>query len=427
MRSRMPRLSMTSVMRRWLPSREPRPMRRGAPESQVTRPLFSRPWRSMATSKRRSRNSLRKRRTARHRVRNRRSCHSRSHSALGQASTSSTAGSEATRGPRPGSASQAMWASGQAAFSAPAMGEAKTMSPMAEVRTTRMRGAMAGSAAPGRRPGELVAEGFDVLPVDLGYPLARLGVVVLRVVTEGVPLRPPPQGDALEVAHDLARLAPQHREHRVLLQGFVGVGQLARRQSDGLADHVEIRLEVLEAPHEVHQATAVVVMEEVILGGDMAIVVGPPGLGHVLEDEGLEVVAMGVAPVFVEGHQAVPGVTDEAELVVGRELLRRDVARGEVFGRLEMGEARRAEAGVPVLGQQQAVLPGFRQVHVVHEIGLDALAGGLRHVHEQASILMAKHAQPSVVLVSRGGGVAVPRWRSDSSMSTANIRVSTCE
>src|SRR5574338_201321 len=405
MRSRTPRLSMTSVMRRWLPSREPRPMRRGAPESQVTRPLFSRPWRSMATSKRRSRNSLRKRRTARHRARNRRSRHSRSHSALGQASTSSTAGSEATRGPRPGSASQAMWAPGQAAFSAPAMGEAKTMSPMAEVRTTRMRGAMAGSAA----------------------PVARLGVVVLRVVTEGVPLRPPPQGDALEVGHDLARLAPQHREHRVLLQGFVGVGQLARRQSDGLADHVEIRLEALEAPHEVHQATAVVVMEEVILGGDMAIVVGPPGLGHVLEDEGLEVVAMGVAPVLVEGHQAVPGVTDEAELVVVRELLRCHMPAGEVFPGLEVGEARRAEAGVPVLGQQQAVLPGFRQVHVVHEIGLDALAGGLRHVHEQASILMAKHAQPSVVLVSRGGGVAVPRWRSDSSMSTANIRVSTCE
>src|SRR5574338_667188 len=379
MRSRTPRLSMTSVMRRWLPSREPRPMRRGAPESQVTRPLFSRPWRSMATSKRRSRNSLRKRRTARHRARNRRSRHSRSHSALGQASTSSTAGSEATRGPRPGSASQAMWASGQAAFSAPAMGEAKTMSPMAEVRTTRMRGAMAGSAAPGRRAGELVAEGFDVLPVDLGYPVARLGVVVLRVVTEGVPLRPPPQGDALEVAHDLARLAPQHREHRVLLQGFVGVGQLARRQSDGLADHVEIRL------------------------------------------EGLEVVAMGVAPVFVEGHQAVPGVTDEAELVVGRELLRRDVARGEVFGRLEMGEARRAEAGVPVLGQQQAVPFGFRQAHVVHEIGLDALAGGLRHVHEQASVWMADHASSPLPPDSRG----MPSWRSVMSASKANIRVST--
>src|SRR5574338_609740 len=395
MRSRTPRLSMTSVMRRWLPSREPRPMRRGAPESQVTRPLFSRPWRSMATSKRRSRNSLRKRRTARHRARNRRSRHSRSHSALGQASTSSTAGSEATRGPRPGSASQAMWAPGQAAFSAPAMGEAKTMSPMAEVRTTRMRGAMAGSAAPGRRAGELVDEGFDVLPVDQGYSEARL--------------------------------AAQDREHRVPLEGFVGVGELARRKSDGLADLVEIGLEVLEAPHEVHQATAVLVMEEVVLGGDMAIVVGPPGLGHVLEDEGLEVVAMGVAPVLVEGHQAVPGVTDEAELVVVRELLRCHMPAGEVFPGLEVGEARRAEAGVPVLGQQQAVLPGFRQVHVVHEIGLDALAGGLRHVHEQASILMAKHAQPSVVLVSRGGGVAVPRWRSDSSMSTANIRVSTCE
>src|SRR5574338_682439 len=420
MRSRTPRLSMTSVMRRWLPSREPRPMRRGAPESQVTRPLFSRPWRSMATSKRRSRNSLRKRRTARHRVRNRRSCHSRSHSALGQASTSSTAGSGATRGPRPGSASQAMWASGQAAFSAPAMGEAKTMSPMAEVRTTRMRGAMAGSAAPGRRAGELVAEGFDILPVDLGYPVARLGVVVLRVVTEGVPLRPPAQGDALEVAHDLARLAPQHREHRVLLQGFIGVGELARRQSDGLADHVEIRLEVLEAPHEVHQAASVLV-QELVLGGDMAIVVGPPGLGHVLEDEGLEVVAMGVAPVFVEGHQAVPGVTDEAELVVGRELFRRDVACGEVFDGLEVGEARRAEAGITVLGQQQAVPFGFRQAQVFHEIGLDALAGRLRHVHEQASVWMADHASSPLPLDSRG----MPSSRSVMSASKANIRVST--
>src|SRR5574338_481804 len=420
MRSRMPRLSMTSVIRRWLPSRDPRPMRRGAPESQVTRPLFSRPWRSMATSKRRSRNSLRKRRTARHRVRNRRSCHSRSHSALGQASTSSTAGSGATRGPRPGSANQAMWASGQAAFRAPAMGEAKTMSPMAEVRTTRMRGAMAGSAAPGRRAGELVAEGFDILPVDLGYPVARLGVVVLRVVTEGVPLRPPAQGDALEVAHDLARLAPQHREHRVLLQGFIGVGELARRQSDGLADHVEIRLEVLEAPHEVHQAASVLV-QELVLGGDMAIVVGPPGLGHVLEDEGLEVVAMGVAPVFVEGHQAVPGVTDEAELVVGRELFRRDVACGEVFDGLEVGEARRAEAGITVLGQQQAVPFGFRQAQVFHEIGLDALAGRLRHVHEQASVWMADHASSPLPLDSRG----MPSSRSVMSASKANIRVST--
>src|SRR5574338_223014 len=420
MRSRMPRLSMTSVMRRWLPSREPRPMRRGAPESQVTRPLFSRPWRSMATSKRRSRNSLRKRRTARNRARTRRSRHSRSHSALGQASTSSTAGSEATRGPRPGSASQAMWAPGQAAFSAPAMGEAKTMSPMAEVRTTRMRGAMAGSAAPGRRAGELVAEGFDILPVDLGYPVARLGVVVLRVVTEGVPLRPPAQGDALEVAHDLARLAPQHREHRVLLQGFIGVGELARRQSDGLADHVEIRLEVLEAPHEVHQAASVLV-QELVLGGDMAIVVGPPGLGHVLEDEGLEVVAMGVAPVFVEGHQAVPGVTDEAELVVGRELFRRDVACGEVFDGLEVGEARRAEAGITVLGQQQGVAFGFRQAQVFHEIGLDALAGRLRHVHEQASVWMADHASSPLPLDSRG----MPSSRSVMSASKANIRVST--
>ena len=46
----MPPLGMTSVMSHWLPSREPRPMRRFAPDSQASAPLLSRLCMSIAVS-----------------------------------------------------------------------------------------------------------------------------------------------------------------------------------------------------------------------------------------------------------------------------------------------------------------------------------------------------------------------------------------
>jgi hypothetical protein len=175
------------------------------------------------------------------------------------------------------------------------------------------------------------------------------------------------------------------------LQRAVHPGQGSRRDADAGAHLVEIGLEALVSPDEIHQELSRFVVQEVVLRDDVAVGIGPAGSRQMLEEVGLEIDLDRIPAVLVLRDDPVPGIAHEGELEVRLELLGRQVSTGDVFAGLEMLQPRRAEPGIVVAAEQErrSGLPG--QSHQPEEDLLDAHPRGLRDVDEQAAVLVADH------------------------------------
>ena len=154
-----PPRSTKCVIKMREPSREPRPIRTGAPVKKARSPLRRSPWASRTASNRRLRRSSAKSATALAKALHRPCSSIRLHFARSRTITSSKWGLWRTTSAVRSSAAQAMRALGKRRRRARASGEANTKSPRADSRTTRMARACRGIM---ERVGESWIEGYHL-------------------------------------------------------------------------------------------------------------------------------------------------------------------------------------------------------------------------------------------------------------------------
>jgi hypothetical protein len=182
------------------------------------------------------------------------------------------------------------------------------------------------------------------------------------------------------------------------------VGQGSAGDAEPVAHGIEIGLERLVAPHEVDEQSAVVIIDEFVLGHEMTVVVREAGRGQMLEEPSLEAHAHRISSVLVFRDHPVPRVAHERELEVGLELPLAQVAAGDVFGGLEVCETRRPLGRIVIGAEEQrlARIPG--QAHQAKERVLDADAAGLGDVDEHAAVRVTDHA------VTARSPAKLPTW-----------------